>query len=483
MHVYKYGNDPTLSETGVGNDELAWPFATNLRKLIWQTEAAMMLAGAAYWLKKNNRVRTVDVQWLNPFSMNVKYEKGKLSFEQNTGTESLGPWGEDRMVYFREYDPVDDVGPGVSAAAVSLEDARLLRYITRFASHYFEHGAMPVTLLGFEYAPSETEAKRVEGWFKRRAEGVKNAFRVLALRGKISPQVLTPPPKDLEMHDLANQARHSVAMAFGIPQTMLEDAANYATAGEHRMSFWQDTVRPRGLIYEAVINEQLLNPMGLRIYFNYEEMGIFQTDEARRSGAFLSLTQGGMDALSAAEILGFELTDEQRGRIEGKRLERILEGIEGANRGSRDSHGQTRMDTEGRQGKNTDGHGQARTDTEGHKGIDTEGLEEELKRWERKALKRMKTKGNGEAPFVSEVIPAGLLGAIQGALEAVRDEEGVRAVFEDARRSHGQARTDTEGVDEVDGVDMVDGDDGSHGQARTDTEEHGQVRIDTEGVD
>ena len=64
--------------------------------------------------------------------------------------------------------------------------------------------------------------------------------------GKVTPQTLTPPPKDLEMKELNNQARHNVAMAFGIPQTMLEDAANYATAGEHRLSFWQDTVRPAG---------------------------------------------------------------------------------------------------------------------------------------------------------------------------------------------------------------------------------------------
>jgi len=229
-------------------------------------------------------------------------------------------------------------------------------------------------------------------------------------------------------------------MAFGIPQTMLEDAANYATAGEHRMSFWQDTVRPRGLIYEAAINEQLLNPMGLRIYFNYEEMGIFQTDEARRSGAFLSLTQGGMDALSAAEILGFELTEEQRGRIEGKRLERMLNDPQITQMNADNASGDAGL-SEKRIGttNNTNGHeldpSLALRMTEGN-------LIDELNKWERKALKRIKQKGNGEAPFVSEVIPASLLGAVQGALEAVKDEEGVRSVFEDARRIDPQMDAD-----------------------------------------
>ena len=381
-----------------GGTETAWPFATPLADLIWRTEAALLLTGGAYWLKLDNKVRTTDIQWLNPYSMEVRYQNGQVIFAQSESAPNTGPWQTKQMVYFREFGVADDITPGVSSAQVALEDARLLRYLTRFAAHYFDNGAMPVTLLGFEMTPTQAEVERVQTWFRRMASGIGNAWRVLGLRGKIDPKILTPVPKDLEMPALNNQARHNVAMAFGIPQTMLEDAANYATAGEHRLSFWQDTVRPRGRIYEDVINQQLLNPMGFRIHFDFEEMGIFQVDEAQRAGALLNLVQSGLDTLSALEILGYQLSEEQISRMQ------------------RDS-----ASTEA-----------AREDAQD----ETEMLDE-VRRWERKALKRVKAGRPAQCEFQSRVIPPGLAGAIEGALGTVQsDAMMVRAVFADVTSAY-----------------------------------------------
>lgn len=381
MHIYS---------TRSGSEQ-AWPFQTPLADLIWRTEAALLLTGGAYWLKLDNQVRTRDVMWLNPYSMEVRYQNGQALFAQDQAAPNNGPWQAKSVVYFREFGVADDITPGVSSAQVALEDARLLRYLTRFAAHYFDNGAMPVTLLGFEMVPTQAEVDRVQTFFRRMASGIENAFRVLGLRGKITPQILTPVPKDLEMPALNNQARHNISMAFGIPQTMLEDAANYATAGEHRLSFWQDTVRPRGRIYEDTINQQLLNPMGLRIYFDFEEMGIFQVDEAQRSGALKNLTESGVDTLTALEILGYQLNEEQISRMQ--------------------QSAQVVPETD---------------DTEINEIID------EVRRWERKAIKRVKSGKPAVCDFQSRVIPAGLAGAIEGALSAVSsDAQLVKAVFAD----------------------------------------------------
>lgn len=48
-----------------GEQEVAWPFAQDLATLIWETEAALLLAGAAFWLRVDRR----NLQWLNPFSV------------------------------------------------------------------------------------------------------------------------------------------------------------------------------------------------------------------------------------------------------------------------------------------------------------------------------------------------------------------------------------------------------------------------------
>jgi hypothetical protein len=105
---------------------------------------------------------------------------------------------------------------------------------------------MPITVLQIDGIVDPDEAKRIEGFFKRQATRIRNAFNVMALGRAIEPKIISQPLKDLVMPELNAQARHAVSLAFGIPQTMLEDAANFATSKEHRLSFWQDTEKRPG---------------------------------------------------------------------------------------------------------------------------------------------------------------------------------------------------------------------------------------------
>ena len=193
-----------------GDDEVEWPFQEKLYNLIWQTEAALLMNGAGYWEPIANVAGKVkDIKWRNPFSIEVKYEARTLNkngreagrehllhFKQTT-TGSTATWtnnltaGKYEMIYFREFSPGDDMLPGVAAAEVAMTEAKLMRYISRFAAIFFEQGAMPVLLLPFEQI-GEAEARKVESFFQRQATGIRNAFRVLALRGKVTPTPITP---------------------------------------------------------------------------------------------------------------------------------------------------------------------------------------------------------------------------------------------------------------------------------------------------
>ena len=217
-----------------GESENKWPFLCDLTDIIWLTEAASMLKGAAYWEKiatKGGKV--LDVQWVNPFSMKVeigKDDKGKqtLLFKQNANGDAV-EWKQEQMVYFHEFNPLSDIQPGIAAAEAALQDSKLLGFLTSFPSAFFEGGAMPAVLLGIDGLTTTEEKERVQGFFRQRMTGLRNAFRILAVGTKdITPTTLTPPLKDLAMPDLNKQAVHNVALAFGIPVTMLEDAANFA---------------------------------------------------------------------------------------------------------------------------------------------------------------------------------------------------------------------------------------------------------------
>jgi len=377
-----------------GENEVEWPYPTKLGNLLWQWEASNLLAGAAYGeIVKNKSGFRKDVKYRNPFDMSVKYDRGVYEFKQNSSgsTWSNEPdAGKFEMVYIREFDPTQDTNPGISAGKAANIDAKLLYAISKFPEMYFEGGAMPVTLLGID-SNDRNEIERIQNWFKRSATAIKNAFRVLGVRaGSITPVTLTPPLKDLAFTELSEIAKDNISMAFGIKQTLLDsEAANYATAQEDRLAFYEDTIKPRARIFEDALNEQLLARDGLRIEFRFNEMDIFQEDENDRADLLNKLTSAGLPIEVALELAGYELTDEQTSMME--------------------SH-QEQFDE--------------RRDSE-----PVTPQVDELRKWQKFAEKRVK-EGKDLREFESSVIEPSLHGAVAGALEGAKSVDDVKHIFE-----------------------------------------------------
>lgn len=263
--------------------------------LLKRTEAALCLTGGAYWLVVRNSVRALTLQWLNPLTMEVRYKDGVTTFHQSIGAFQQD-YTADEIVYFRDFNPVDDIGPGIGPAEVALNDAALKRYMSRFAAYFFEGGAMPALLLGLPPSTSEDERKRTENFFKRMLTGIERAFKVLAIKsGVIDPKVISFPLNQLAMPELSEQAMEGISSAFGIRKSILGDPANYATAKEDWDAFWKSTVRPRGQYIQSAANMQLFRRMGLRLEIAFEELDIFQEDEADRASSLKTV----MDFLTA----------------------------------------------------------------------------------------------------------------------------------------------------------------------------------------
>jgi hypothetical protein len=328
--------------------------------------------------------------------MTVKYENGIINFKQDT---SGATWTNDlntdkyEMLYINEFDPTQDIYPGIGAGIASKIDAKLLYSISKFPEMYFEGGAMPVTLLGID-ATDKNEIERVQNWFKKSATAIKNAFRVMGMRaGSITATTLTPPLKDLAFPELDKMSKDNIAMAFGIKQTLLDsEAANYATAQEDRLSFYEDTIKPRARIFADALNTQLLEQDGMRLEFRFEEMDIFQEDEGVRADLLNKLTLAGMPIELALELAGYKLTDEQEAML--------------------NAH-QEQLDE--------------REDVAVSEQVDER--EAELRRWQRMAEKRIKD-GKGIREFESSIIEPSLHGAISGALEAAKSVEDVKHLFD-----------------------------------------------------
>jgi len=299
-----------------GSTQVDWQFGMSPAKFLRLTEAAKLLAGASYWLKLPNPFRPVDLDFINPFTMKQPkiQADGSLQFTQVINGREASTWNDYDIVYIRDFwNPDNDIGAGVAAGQVALEDAGLMHYMSRFASKFFESGAMPLTIVAIDGRIEEQERKRVEGFFKRNMTGISNAWRVLAMKmsGTMKPEVITPKIKDMALDSNYTQAAKNIEYAFGIPDGMLRSESNRASAEEHRKSFWQDTVRPSGQATEDEMNEQLFKPIGLRVELCFEDLDVFQTDESERAGSLNELVTAGVPLDIAMEILGYDLDDDQ----------------------------------------------------------------------------------------------------------------------------------------------------------------------------
>lgn len=403
---------PHAIETADG-EEGEWPFVEELDSLLSATAKAYLIEGAAYWEKIKNRVQVTGVQWLNPTTMKVEFVGRRqdgtlgLKFTQEIGSGQPKTWDETQMVYFRQWQLSDDIEPGKSIVMCVLDSANLTYYITRFAKTFFEQGAQPTLLVIADGNPQDEEVKRVESFFKRMISGVNNAFRVLGLKNAWDIKVVTPPMDTLAMPELSEYSIRQVAIGMGIPETMLTDAANYATAAQHDTQFWQNSILPLAEMLAGVINKSLLVPMGLKLCFYPEMMDVFQEDEAQRAQSLQALTASGLPVDFGMQLLGYELPDGMTYDELALMLEERKPPIPQPPQLQPDAVVAGRQDVTPPAGRY------------------------ELRAWQRKTEKRVKA-GKGVPAFESDEIPVALKAAVEGALENAPTLPEVRRVFGNA---------------------------------------------------
>jgi HK97 family phage portal protein len=394
--------------------QVDYPFVTPMDMLIQETERALLLTGNAYWLRLYRGRVLYGFQFLNPKSVTVEYKPeyqttdstlSGMRFSQNINGKIYGPWTIDQIVYWREPSIRDDVYAGVAPAGVALQSAQLAYYLERFTSAFFEHGAQPAVIMSLDKSITPPEYERLKSDWRSRVEGVSNAFKTFFFRGEVKTQILTFPLKDMELVPLQERVTTNITTTFGVPRTMLEaSAANYATADSDRQSFWRETIVPRLAFYQRVLNQQVFAPLKYKMHFTPEVLDVFQTDEAQRAGSLLQLVQAGVPLASAMKILGYDNIDEAVG------MPPTITGpdVTGVN-----------VDT------GTEVIDASLNDV---KAVQASRLAD-LEAYERKALKRFKTKGTAAVTFDSDTLPRYMTDYIYAELLSVKKKSDIAHVF------------------------------------------------------
>jgi HK97 family phage portal protein len=308
-HVSKFPRDILRNDQPI--DETQEPIFSNLNTLLYQTEFALCLYASAYYLKQENLVNLLGVRWLAPQFVKPKFSSdvGLTHFERTLPKRDKPQHLEIEEVVYFWIPPIDtDVGPGIAPAQVALQAAGLLQSSTTFGKSFFDRGAVFPMLLSVEGNPQKEELKRLENWWKKLLGGVRSAWQTIAVRANVKPQIIGPPIDDMAMPELTQIQREDIATALGVPHSMvLSNASNFATAQQDKFNFYDDTIIAQVRLIEEVLNEQLLNQLGLQIKFKEEQLEPYQEKNLDMGNKLKDLVETGILTIDEArETLGLE---------------------------------------------------------------------------------------------------------------------------------------------------------------------------------
>lgn len=306
----KRGEDVFMTSDDDAPEKFEW--LNELPGLLYRTEAAVALTGRAYWFRERNLLRTLAVRWLRPDSVTPDIDRdGLRGFRRRIDGRDVA-LDVDDLVYFWLPDPFVELGPALHyPGKAAMSAAGVLASMDSFVGGYFDRGMIKATLLKYTTPMSTKEAKRVREWWRRVAQGMKNAFSTQVIRGDFDAVTIGEGLHDLQNTELTAEQREAVCTAMGVPQSKVTaNAANFATKQGDDLSFIQDTIAPECRWLAAAINRQLLGAMGLRLVFTPDTLPIMQEDETQRAGSLKMLVEAGMGLEMALAVLGYDLPDD-----------------------------------------------------------------------------------------------------------------------------------------------------------------------------
>lgn len=409
------------------------PTLSGLSDLLRATEAAYNIWGVAYWLKVPNGGGWVrQLRWLNPQTVEVasNAEQGIVAYRQRVGVQAQD-YAPQQVITFRNFDPLDDLG-GLSPLAVALSEVNADLNAARYVASFFANDARPAGLLTTDQPLHESEIERTRAWWQRLFGGVRNRWRTGIVGGRLKWQTITYPPTDLALVELRAEDRRAICAAFGVPPGLAGawEATTFATAREQKVSFYEDTVLPQLQYLAGVLNRALLphypdlEARGARLAFDTDSIAALHESVGEKAQRMVALFAAGLVTRNEVRsALGLAaLPQGEDGFVDALTPRPPFPRGEGeASR--RRAGGAAAVKTCPDSPSPLQGGGAGRGWGEG-----APSLREELKRWERFAVKRIR-EGRPMRRFRSEVIPPDLQAFIEDALTEVQTATDVFALF------------------------------------------------------
>lgn len=279
--IYTAGSDEDTDENKV-------EFGIDLPLILKWVEMWLTLVGGAYVLKLKNSTGLMGLQVLNANSMRVETSGSKLTdplrfIQRVGGKEKI--YDADEIVYFRTFNPHDDIGPGISSGQVSSMSGSLILNANEWASRFFKNGAIPAVILEAEGQVPDEEIDRLRTSWNRMLQRLRQWSTVVLRRG-MTTRIIGQPVKDLAMPELSKDQKEQIVAAHDLPIGISEPKTNRAERQQIAFDLWDQHLTPYCKTeIVPVLNEQLFNPLGMRIAFLYNKIEAIQREELAKAEA------------------------------------------------------------------------------------------------------------------------------------------------------------------------------------------------------
>jgi phage portal protein BeeE len=398
-------------------------FLPNPRRVIGTVSQSLDRHGQAYLLKEQNRAGIVkSLKWMAASNIEPIFqpETGELMrFDRSVGSRTISLQTKDVLYFWLVDSDVEQAPPESWPLRAALQAAGVLHHLDEFMNAYFKSGAIRPMMIMAKGMPAEEERQRMETWFQQRLMALKNAFKVRVFNADtIEAKQIGDGLDQLQNQELTADQRQDVAMALGIPQAILfANSANYATAQSDKKNFYDMTVVPRCELIAEILNDQILTVMGYTIWPSPESLDIYKEDEQARSSSLQQITSAGVPLLMAMDILGYDLTKEQRADLEeaeAKKEEQAEQMAEQLQQQPEEEKPQEEEKPAPFQKKSLD---------------DPDALAE-LKRWRRSCHEALRKGKPLPVDWIPEYVPAERAAQIADMLKTATDGDGIKAAFE-----------------------------------------------------
>lgn len=290
-------------EAGPLQDLMARPNPRMSGFQLWEwTSSTRDVYGEAYWLKlrdKNGQVR--ELHPLHPTNVIVRRDNlGGLVYIYSSGTQgasTLPPIPEADIVAFTSYNP-DNLTRGLSVLEglrMSLLNEDAAR---RATAAMWANGARPSVVLATDMSLSQGAQDRLKVNFDNSHGGADNFGKTMVLEEGIKPTIVQFNADEMQYIETRKLNREEVCAAYDVSPLVVHilDHATFSNVTEQLRSQYRDTMAPKFVGFESVVNHQLVPDFysdgSVYTRFNMDE--VLRGDFETRAKAAVQLRNAGM---------------------------------------------------------------------------------------------------------------------------------------------------------------------------------------------